>query len=515
MSSIQNRSAYVVTVRKHPDLTRRFPGANLKAAKAYLLEMRTLHPALKVDVTQEGNSFQVKVRNKGQAPQTLTFGSLSEADQFMKEIDAQQSRGVFRDYTSAFGVTTAQLIERYIEEECPKLKGGKNYTTILKAMLQDSSNLLKQRIEIRKAELREFGRCITPLGANRAPMTSLEWMHKPLPAVTAVDIETFVQDRLQVVEPSTVDRQLDLLQAVFKVATSTWGYRVDRAPMEGVRRPKYFNERNRRLTGDEEVRLLDAARQEDQLRSIELRTQELMTHARTEAAKQSTTYAHKQIIKYAYEEARAEALNSYKHIPFLEAFVMFQLATAARRGEALGQFWDRVDFQAQTAYLPTSKNGRPRILSIRLDVLALLDQLPRTSDLVFDISEKELRGAWKRICDSANLEDFHIHDMRHEGISRAAESGLFPTVLDLQAYSGHRDLRSLSRYTHLMPTAIAKRLDAAEEKRLEELGHKGRQRLKSSTMMELGNGVSLAMPAQVSPAPAASNVVQLRRSNVA
>jgi len=121
MSSIQNRSAYVVTVRKHPDLTRRFPGANLKAAKAYLLEMRTLHPTLKVDVTQEGNTFQVKVRNKGKTGQTLTFGSLGEADKFMKEIDAQQSRGVFRDYTAAFGVTTAQLIERYIEEECPKL----------------------------------------------------------------------------------------------------------------------------------------------------------------------------------------------------------------------------------------------------------------------------------------------------------------------------------------------------------------------------------------------------------
>ena len=514
MSSIQNRSNYVVSVGKHPELTRKFAFNKLKAAKAYLLEMRTLHPTRKVDVSQESDCFQVRMRNKGQSQQTLTFDSLAKADQFMKEMDAQQSRGVFRDYTAAYGVTTAQLIERYIAEECPKLKGGNNYATMLSAMLQDSSNLLQKRIEIRKMELKEFGRFITPLGANRAPMTSLEWMHKPLPEVTAVDIETFVQDRLQVVEPSTVDRQLDLLQAVFKVTTSTWGYRVDRAPMEGVRRPKYFNERNRRLSQDEEVRLLDAARQEDQLRSIESRTQELMTHARTEAAQQSTTYAHKQIIKYAYEEARAEALQSYKHIPFFEAFVTYQLATAARRGEALAQFWDRVDFEAQTAYLPTSKNGRPRILSIRRDVLALLAQLPRTSDLVFDISEKELRGAWKRICDGASLEDFHIHDMRHEGISRAAESGLFPTVLDLQAYSGHRDLRSLSRYTHLMPTAIAKRLDAAEEKRLEELGHKGRQRLKHSTMMFLGNGVSPAMPTQASPAPEASNVVHLRRLTV-
>ncbi len=33
--------------------------------------------------------------------------------------------------------------------------------------------------------------------------------------------------------------------------------------MDGVKRPKYFNERDRRLKGDEEARLLDAAHSED------------------------------------------------------------------------------------------------------------------------------------------------------------------------------------------------------------------------------------------------------------
>lgn len=507
--SIQNRSAYVVTVAKHPDLTRRFPYNQMKAAGDYVAQVRASHPKCKVSIDQEEDHIQVRVRNKGHRAQVKSFTSLAEADQFIKEMDAQQSRGLFRDYTAAYGVTAAQLIQRYIEEECPGLKGGKTYVTILRAMLEDSSDALKKRIEIRKKEVKEFGRIITPLGGNRQPMNSLEWLHKPLPEVTSVDIENFARERQLVVKPATVDRQLDLLQAVFKVATVTWGYCLDRSPMEGVRRPKYFNERNRRLTVDEEVRLLDSARLEDQLRSIELRTQELMTHARTAAEQQSTTYAKKKLVKEAYEEARDEALRSYVHIPFFEAFVMYLLATAARRGEALGQFWDRVDFDAQTAYLPTSKNGRPRILSIRRDVLRLLEQLPRTSDLVFDMGEKELRNAWKRMCERANLEDLHMHDLRHEAISRAAESGLFPTVLDLMAFSGHRDLSSLSRYTHLMPSAIAKRLDDAEDKRLQEMTHKGRQRLKHSTMMFLGDGVSTPLPSNPQRTPQGSNVVKL------
>lgn len=515
MATIQNRSPYVISVAKHPELTRKFPFSQLKAAKAYMQEMRDQHPKSKVEVAQEEGHFQVRLRNKGHREQTKSFESLTKADQFIKELDAQQSRGLFRDYTTAYGITTAQLIQRYIEEECPGLKGGATYTIILKALVADSSNELRKRIDIRKREFKEFGRFITPLGANRHPMGSLEWLNKPLPEVTAVDIETFVRDRLEFVVPSTVDRQLDLLQAVYKVATSTWGYYLDRPPMEGVRRPKYFNERNRRLKSDEEVQLLDAARREDQLRSIELRTQELMTHARTVASAQRSTYAQKTTIKEAYEEARAAALSSYTHVPFFEAFVMYLLGTAARRGEALAQFWDRIDFEAQTAYLPTSKNGRPRVLAVRRDLLELLGQLPRASDLVFDMGVKELCNAWNRICENAGIEDLHMHDLRHEGISRAAESGLFPTVLDLQAFSGHRDLRSLSRYTHLMPSAIAKRLDEAEEKRLQALGHKGRLRLKQSAMMFLGSGVASSAPAEPQAALEASNVVQLRRPSAA
>jgi hypothetical protein len=79
---------------------------------------------------------------------------------------------------------------------------------------------------------------------------------------------------------------------------------------------------------------------------------------------------------------------------------------------------------------------------------------------------------------------------------------LFPTVIDLQAYSGHRDVRSLSRYAHLNPTVLANRLEQAEEKRLEGLDHKGRARLKTSELHWLGNVPSDNTEANVAIQPA-------------
>jgi hypothetical protein len=35
----------------------------------------------------------------------------------------------------------------------------------------------------------------------------LAWLHKSLSEVTAVDVENFISDRLEAVEPSTVDRK--------------------------------------------------------------------------------------------------------------------------------------------------------------------------------------------------------------------------------------------------------------------------------------------------------------------
>lgn len=508
MSTVSNRSNYIVSVTRQPQLTKTFPFSKLAAVKAYLQELKA--QGHKAAVTQAEDCIQVRVRRKGHKEQFKTFGSFEDADRYVKRADAEQSVGLFQDYTRAMHVTTAQLIERYIKEECSKLRGGDTYATVFRAMLSDSRNELRQRIEQRKKEMKELGYIVTPLGAMRQPMAALEWLHKPLAQVLATDVEDFIRERLDQVAPSTVARQLDMLRSVYNVAINTWGYVVARHPLQGVRRPSFFNERDRRLKDGEEERLLQAAREEDRLRSIELCAQELMEGARQRAAKTNTVYQHKQVVKEAYEAARREALETYKHVSFYEAFLLFQLATAARRGETLGLCWDQVNKTKQTAFLPQTKNGRKRYLALRTDILACLEGLSHDSDLVFDVGVKELRNVWARICDAAGVEDLNIHDLRHEAISRAAESGLFPSVMDLQAYSGHRDLRSLSRYTHIMPTAVALKLDEAEALRQMK---NGRERLKVSEMMRANEPVATETPLEAEPQGTeepvtATNVVQ-------
>lgn len=512
MADITNRSPFIVTVERRPELARRFPFSprGQSRLREYVEDLR--RRGFKPKVAQGTDRWQLRVRHVGRPQQIETFGSLADAEARLAQIEADAARGLMRDYARASTVTVAQLIERYIREECPRMKGGDTYTTILRAMLEDSRHELELRIAQREAEAREHGVAKTKLCANRIPMANLEWLNLPLSQVRATDIEDFVEERLQHVQPATVDRQLDLLAAVFKVATTTWGYYLDVNPMTHVRRPRYFNERNRRLTHDEEVRLIEAARELDAQRSYEQHVKALAA-SEVQAGKQAPThYARVKAVKASYAAARAHALeHGYQHIPLFEAFLQFQLATAARRGETLGLLWPNINLEAQTAWLPTTKNGRGRHLAVRRDILEQLQALPRTSQRVFDLGVKELANGWARMCEIAGIEDLRIHDLRHEAISRAAESGMFTTVLDLQAFSGHRDTRSLTRYTHLCATSIARTLERAEAQRLAT--HKGRQRLSTNAMplvLATAGGATEGVEDDTQPDPP-SNVVAFPR----
>ena len=491
MASIINRSRYTVTVPNRArsqgkSLTRTFPYSKRADAEAYMNAL--IEQGLTPDITQGTDTFQVKIVRVGRKDLIETFHSLAEAEAFIRRVESEQHQGLFRDYTKAAHTTTAELIKRYMEEDCPGLKGGDNYIIILNAMLQDSTHELRQRIAQRKAEIKEFGRALTPLGANRQPMTSLEWLQLPLTEVTPSHIEDFIADRMEYVAGATVDRQIDILSSIYTRARTGWRIHMDFSPLDGVKRPKYFNERDRRLKGDEEPRLLEAARKEDQMLSLEAHVEALAADEVAAARQLGTHYAVNQARKAAYDKARQRAITEgFPITPLMETFVQFQLATAARRGESLGLFWDRIDWEERTAFIPTTKNGRPRKLSVRSDILALLKRLPRSSDLVFDVGLKELQASWKRICEAAGIEDLRVHDLRHEAISRAAESGKFPTVLDLQAFSGHKEIRSLTRYTHLCAGAITRKLEEAEAARKEQLGNKGRLRLKQSDLHWLGS----------------------------
>ncbi|MEX1407755.1 hypothetical protein, partial [Hydrogenibacillus schlegelii] len=87
-----------------------------------------------------------------------------------------------------------------------------------------------------------------------------------------------------------------------------------------------------------------------------------------------------------------------------------------------------------------------------------------------------------------------------------AETGQF-SLVDLQEFSGHRDVRMLLRYSHLCTTKLAHRLDAAFAdggQRSTTQVHRGRLRLRAGQELSvatiLADAPEAAQPKPVEPA---------------
>jgi integrase len=208
------------------------------------------------------------------------------------------------------------------------------------------------------------------------------------------------------VSGSTVRRELGLLLHALKIARVEWHLPVPE--LRPITKPPENNPRERRLADDEIGALDDALRQ-----------------------------CRNKVVRPAF---------------------LFALATGMRRGEVLSLRWGNVDYEARTAFLPITKNGRPRSVPLSPQALAVLQRLPRTdAEIVFPISANSLRLAWDRVKRRAGVHDLHFHDLRHEAISRFFEQGL--SVPEVSLISGHRDPRMLFRYTHLKAADVAAKLN--------------------------------------------------------
>jgi integrase len=501
MASIENCSHYQVTVKNRTDLTKTFAHNAQNKAEAYRLSLSA--QKLKPKLARLDNYYAIRDRSVSRPEQTLYARSKADAEHIKARLESEHQQSLFINYAQAYMTTLADLLIRYLREEAPRHKSFEVEAYKINAQLEDAG-LERQDLaaivvahpnphpKVASMRVRKpTGTCV------REPSDAAKFIRKAFADIVPEDFTDYIDERCQDVAPATVDREIDIFSAVCNIAIDTWRIHVQKSPMHGVRRPRYYNERDRRLKTDEEQRLLRAAYEADRERSIGIRLELLMSQERSQANDAATVYRRKQVIKSARQRYKQEAENSYEHIALFETFVHFQLMTGARRGETLALTWAHVDLDTQTAYLPETKNGRARKLPIRSDLVTMLRQLPRTSELVFPIGVDGLRKAWSRMCEQAGLTGKYeclIHDLRHEAISRVAEAGSNTpggfSLVDLQHFSGHRDIRMLLRYAHLCTQSLAKRLDAAFGSKSEAEVHHGRLRLKkgaSLTLQEIAN----------------------------
>ncbi len=133
-------------------------------------------------------------------------------------------------------------------------------------------------------------------------------------------------------------------------------------------------------------------------------------------------------------------------VPRLRTMVMLALYTGMRAGEIKNLTWDDIDLENRVIRVRVSKT-KARFIPIPDPLLDYLKGLePKRGPVVGEYwYEKSFRAAAKR----AGLEDFNFHDLRHTFASWRAMAGV--DLRTLAELLGHRTLKMVMRYSHLMP----------------------------------------------------------------
>jgi integrase len=474
VSNIINQSRYIVKVARKPELTCEFPHTKAAEAEAYKAKLLA-EKGLKAEIERGPLKLLVRIRTPGWPEASQRVHSYDEATDYETQILADQIRGVRVDPRTARKTSTAELIQRYIDEECTDHKGKDVEIGTLKGMLEDSLGILARDIEQFNAA-KKRGEDPKPIKARRQPRTNLEWLQRPFVEAQSEHLNAYKKARMKQVAPATVKRELELLSAVIHKAIHKWKVAVPVNPMIGVERPKVRNGRDRRFKGDEQERLFRSARREDVIRSRDLALEALLVEARQHAKRFNASWRQR-FLKKERIKALKRLRRGYEIVPLYESLIAFLLESAPRCSEALALKRSDVNSEDETAFFPDTKNSHSRTVPVQRFTMDLLKLLPQLHEHVFPLTEDEFEGAWKRIAERAGLRerdrtnkqkclnDFHRHDLRHEGLSRISEVGHATNpnfnVFDLKAISGHLDIASLDRYINPKPKNLAKRLNVS------------------------------------------------------
>ena len=228
-------------------------------------------------------------------------------------------------------------------------------------------------------------------------------------ALTPIKVAEYRDERLKMVAPCSVIRELSYFSSIINHARREWGITMVN-PVPLVKKPATPQGRNRILT-EEELNKLYAA--------------------------------------------LTPKIKSSNH--WILPLTKFALESSMRRGEILGLYWEHIDLQKHTAFIPLTKNGESRLVPLSNAAVEILRGLPRNlNGQVFPVNRTTLSAAIEKARTKAGLKDFHFHDLRHMAITRLAEK--LPNLIELSAVSGHKSLAMLKRYYHPSAENLAKKL---------------------------------------------------------
>ena len=217
-----------------------------------------------------------------------------------------------------------------------------------------------------------------------------------LSEITLAMAEQYKGQRLTVVDPATVNKELNCLKAMLNKAVA-WKH-LKTHPLVGMTLLKEPPGRLRYLTLEEKDRLLEAC---------------------------------------------ADPL-------YLRPIVELAMHTGMRRGNIVKLRCADIDLKRRMILLPRTKNNERNVIPMNDTVAAVLQAMPRhlNSDVLFPgVNGNMVTMAFKRACRRAGIPDFRFHDLRHTFGSYLAMEGF--NLRTIQQLLGHKDLRMTMRYSHL------------------------------------------------------------------
>jgi len=214
------------------------------------------------------------------------------------------------------------------------------------------------------------------------------------------DVERLIDDRLKEIEPSTMNRDLNLISNVFKYARR-WRMMAHN-PMTDLMRPKDPEPRNRRVS-DQEIELLLVA------------------------------------LNYA-DDQPITAQRQKVAIAFLVA-----LETAMRQGEIAKLKWSDVHLDERYIALPhtITKTAVSRNVPLSARAIELIQRLDHEKETMLGVSAGVVSTMFRKAVADSAIDNLTFHDTRHEATTRLAQK---LQVLDLARVTGHRDIKQLMTY---------------------------------------------------------------------
>jgi integrase len=137
--------------------------------------------------------------------------------------------------------------------------------------------------------------------------------------------------------------------------------------------------------------------------------------------------------------------------------MQFALATAMRLGEIVRIEWKDIDHHQKTIIIrdrkhPRLKKGNHDLVPLLPEAWSILEVISPLDERIFPYRSQSVSRAFWEACNILEIDDLRFHDLRHEAITRLFENGL--DIHQVAVISGHKDWRSLQRYTHIDPISV-------------------------------------------------------------